>query len=94
MSEDEDELQISLQFDLQTVAYWMRENRLSLNASKTKFMMLGSKPHLARAKQFTLSVNGEIIQVVNNFKYLGMTLDNHLQFDTHIDKVVDKTTTK
>ncbi len=79
MCDNEDELQVSLQYDLQTVAFWMKENRLSLNTSKTKFMMLGGKAHLAKAKQFSLSLNGNMIENVQTFKYLGMTLDNHLQ---------------
>ena len=41
-----------------------------------------------------MSLNGEMIEVVQQFKYLGMILDSHLQFDIHIDKIVDKTTTK
>ncbi len=57
LADCEDELQVSLQFDLQMVAYWMHENRLNLNTGKTKFMILGS-------------------------------------IDAHIEKIVDKTTTK
>ena len=43
LSEDEDDLQISLQYDLQTVAFWMNGNRLSLNTSKGKKVHLKSK---------------------------------------------------
>ena len=35
LADTEEELQLSLQFDLQTVEYWMRENCLNLNTSKT-----------------------------------------------------------
>ncbi len=94
LADSDDELQISLQYDLQTVSYWMRENRLSLNTSKTKFMKLGTKTRLKKSKPFSLSLNGDIIEEVSTFKYLGMTLDSQLQFIAHVDKVVDKTTAK
>ncbi len=94
MSENEDDLRLALQFDLQTVSVWMTENRLSLNTAKTKFMMLGTKARLRRARPFSLSLNGDRIDTVTSFKYLGMILDSHLQFDVHIDKLVDKTTNK
>ena len=35
-----------------------------------------------------------MIETVNTFKYLGLYLDNHLQFGPHIDQVVDKATAK
>ncbi len=94
LSEDIDELRLSLQYDLQSIAYWMKENRLSLNASKTKFMMVGSRYKLARTREFTLSLNGDQIENVSTFKYLGILLDRNLQFHTHIDSIVDKTTSK
>ena len=50
LADTEEELQISLQYDLQTVEYRMKENRLCLNTSKTKFMMLGNRARLSRSK--------------------------------------------
>ncbi len=94
MSTSMEELQLPLQYDMQTISYWMRENRLSLNASKTKFMLVGPKHRLAKARPFTLSLNGAQIDTVTTFKYLGMLLDSNLQFNEHIDSIIDKTTTK
>ena len=94
MSENVEELQISLQYDMQTISYWMRENRLSLNAGKTKFMLVGTRQKLARTRPFTVSLNGAQIEQVSTFKYLGLILDSQLQFHDHIDAVVDKTTMK
>ena len=37
-----------------------------------------------------VSIHGEAIESLNNFKYLGVTLDTHLSFDKHIDKVCNK----
>ncbi len=94
MSRDADELQLSLQYDMQSIAFWMRENRLSLNMSKTKFMMIGPKQRLARTRPMIVSLNGEQIDCVNTFRYLGLLLDSNLQFHEHIDSIVEKTTAK
>ena len=69
----------------------MKQNRLSLNVSKTKFMMLGSKQRLKNVHNMSISLNGETVDTVENFEYLGFTLDTQLQFHQHIDGLVDKT---
>ena len=42
----------------------------------------------------SISLNGDRVDTVNDFKYLGLILDNYLCFDKHIDYVVGKTTMK
>ncbi len=94
LSDDVDDLQLTLQHDLQSISYWMQENRLNLNIKKTKFMRLGSKYRLNKTRQVGLSLNNEVIDTVETFKYLGMYLDSNLQFHTHIDNLVDKASNK
>ena len=86
MADNEKDLQMSLQYDLQSTAVWMRENRLSLSTSKMKFMMLGSKARRSKARPFTLSLNGDGIDTITTFKYLGMYSDNNLHFHADTDK--------
>ncbi len=93
-ADDLEELKVSLQYDMQTISYWMRENRLSLNVAKTKLMLVGSRVRLTRAGNFTISLNGEMLESVTSFKYLGMILDPQLHFHSHIDRLVDKTTAR
>ena len=85
-----DGLALSIQYDMQSISYWMRQNRLSLNVSKTKFMLIGSKQRVARAGNIGISLNGENVETVHNFKYLGMILDQQLHFHEHIEQLVDK----
>ncbi len=89
-----DDLRLSLQYDMQTIAYWMKENRLSLNVSKTKLMLVGSKPKLQRCVNLSISLNGKTVETVGVFKYLGMIIDSQLHFHQHVDYVVDKTTAR
>ena len=62
MSHDVDELQLSLQYDMQSISFWMKENRLSLSASKMKFMLVGPKQRLSRIRPMTISLNGRPIR--------------------------------
>ena len=91
---DVEEVQLSLQHDLQSISYWMYQNRLSLNVKKTKMMIVGSCQKLRNIDVFNVSLNGERVERVEKFKYLGLILDRHLCFDLHVDYIVDKTTAK
>ena len=91
---DVEELALSIQYDMQSISYWMRQNRLSLNVSKTKDMILGSKHRLKNVRPMSISLNGETVNTVDTFKYLVIILDQQLQFHSHIECLVDKTTTK
>ena len=72
----------------------MFQYRLSLTVSKTKMMIIGSNQRLSRIPEISLSLNGELIDMVNTFKYLGKILESQLLFKTHIDSLVEKTTNK
>ena len=50
-------------------------------------MLVGSRKRLRNFNEFNLSLNGERVDVVSSFKYLGLVLDPHLCFDLHIDSV-------
>ena len=55
---------------MQSISYWMEENRLNLNTCKTKIMLVGSIVRLAEVGKIGLSLNGEAIDEVDTFKYL------------------------
>ena len=85
---------LSIQYDMQSISYWMRQYRLSLNVSKTKFMLIGSKQRLRNVGNVGISLNGEPVECVENFKYLGIILDQQLHFHSHIEHIVNKVTNK
>ena len=62
--------------ELSRVSEWMTLNKLSLNASKTKSMTF----HRAQKKvnQLTLKLNGQNIEMVSSFNFLGIILDQSL----------------
>ena len=68
---------------------WLRTNKLSLNVEKTHFMLFCS-----RGKQISNDVkifidNTEISQVTTT-KFLGVIIDNKLDWKYHIDHICNK----
>ena len=56
-------------------------------------MMMGSRQKLRSSPEISSSINGDRVDTVQEFKYLGIILDDHVIFDRHIDYIVDKSTT-
>ena len=77
-----------LQPDLISFANWCNSNKLSLNVSKTKLMSLGTRYAVKKAKGVKVEINGEQLQMVPTYKYLGITLDSVLSFNSHVKNVI------
>ena len=79
--------------DAQAVADWARNNGLTLNASKTKVMILGSD---AYSREFDLEtlpcvvINGNSLSYVTEARSLGVTFTNTLNWQTHARHVARK----
>lgn len=63
------------------VSEWLQKNHLTLNHKKTVSMCF-SKTKKKNLK-FEIPIDTKEIEVVNKFKYLGVTLDPQLKFDRH-----------
>ena len=83
------ELMLTLRIELSTVQQWLYANKLTPNVKQTKLMVLGIKPKLREipTRQIQLSLNGETIESVTTFKYLGIMIDNELTFESHLDYI-------
>ena len=68
------------------VSDWLRSSCLHLNTNKTVCMFFSRNSTLPDPD---IVVNGNSIQVVSEFKYLGITLDSHLTFKKHVKKVTN-----
>jgi hypothetical protein len=69
---------------------WYRANRLRVNASKSKIMYIGTKQRLnnENLENFSILYNGEKLEKVNEMKYLGIIIDQHLLWDKQCNNVV------
>ncbi len=60
---------------------WCDDNFLHLNTSKTKELFFGSSKTQIHP---SIDINEEMVERVQHFRYLGITLDDHLSFNQHI----------
>ena len=84
-----------LQSCLSDVVEWTHLNHMSLNPSKTKYMIQTTrqKRQLLHAPSAHLSVGNQQITEVSDHKVLGITIDNNLTWGPHIRDLC-KTTAK
>ena len=80
-------LQNSLNLNMCKIASWFRKNHLTLNISKTKLMLFGTPQNLSKYQNISLIYDGETIERVDNFKYLGIVFDSHMTWSHHIDLI-------
>ena len=68
--------------ELSKMIEWLNANRLSLNIDKTNFMIF--KPKGKKESCPTIHINGSSIQEVGDAKFLGIIIDNKLNWNEHI----------
>ena len=83
-------IEVILQSDINKVEQWLLENRLVLNLSKTKVLLFGAIQKLGNVSSFNVKFQDQAIERVSKFIYLGITLDENLNWKEHVDAVCIK----
>ena len=89
-SKEPHQLESKLNEDLYTVALWLKANKLTLNLSNTKSMLIGSNRKLAHASSLSLSIFDCDLDSVNKLKYLGIMLASDVTWSDHVEYVISK----
>ena len=86
---DLDVITSHLNDQLNDVSTWLKANKLSINVKKTKLMIF-------RSRQKTLPITRQIIlenyvlEQVDNTKFLGVYIDQHLEWKIHVNFIAAK----
>ena len=83
-------MQPRLNEDLQRLIQWFCTNKLSINVSKCKFMLLGHSSRYGDFSSLSLSLSGEDLEPVDCYKYLGITLNQRLSWEDHVSNIAFK----
>ena len=75
--------------DLRSLTSWLNANKISLNVEKTEFVIFRSKSKTLNSVPF-LKLNGKKLFPSSSVKYLGVHLDEHLDWKIHIDSIASK----
>ena len=75
--------------ELEKLHEWLCLNRLSLNISKTNFVIFHARGKV-KGSVVTILINKQAIDEVISVKYLGILIDSQLTFKNHIDELSKK----
>ena len=71
--------------ELNEINDWLCVNKMKINLSKTKMMWLNGKGIMNEVR-----MDGRVIDVVDNIKYLGVYIDSKLDFKLHCNYIIKK----
>ena len=78
----------NLNEDLSRVNNWLTANKLTLNTSKTEFMMIGSRQRLNTFDTPpSLEIDGAPVSQVTFTKSLGVYIDQNLSWNVHVNNL-------
>ena len=72
--------------DLMSLNDWLQYKSIKLNASKSKYVIFSSY----YVEDVLIEIDNNVIERVNEIKYLGVILDERLHFNAHLNYVVKK----
>ena len=73
---------------------WCQVNGISVNVEKTKLMTFGRPKMIENLQPYEVTFQETPIQAVASYKYLGMTLDNQLNYKLHVKKIISNVSGK
>lgn len=80
----------NVKFEINSIFRWLQANKLALNNDKTKLLIFDSKPNLDAV---LVEVRDDLTLVIcecKSQKYLGLIVDNRLNFYEHVDYIKRK----
>lgn len=76
---------------LELTLNWLTANKLNLNASKTKFRLIGSRQKLSKFDRSpSLIIDGTPVSQTAFTKSLGFYIDQNLPWNVHFDNLCKK----
>lgn len=73
--------------DLKNISDWLKFNKLKLNTTKTKYMIISNRSIICDKE---IKIDDEVIERVKIFKYLGIIIDYQLKFKQNAEYVAKK----
>ena len=71
-----------INFDLKNIVKWLRANTIALNTSKTEIVLFRT-PRKPITRKISFRISGQKIKPKSSAKYLGLIIDEFLNWRTH-----------
>ena len=79
---------LNINRELNNINIWLKVNKLSLNINKTKFMLFYTPQKQVAIP--SLEIDAVKLDCVDEFNFLGLVLDKHMNWNKHLQKVSSK----
>lgn len=79
--------------DLEIITKWLQVKKLKLNISKTKFIVLSNRNTIEK-RSVSIKIENLNLQQVDEIKYLGVIIDNRLNFRSNVQFIIKKVAKK
>ena len=76
--------------DLNSIYNWLSANKLSINFTKTKYVMFRTLRSKPPPSNLSLSIHGKKIERVSEINFLGITYNENLSWKKHMLKILGK----
>ena len=80
----------SINTELNDIQEWLNINKLSLNVNKTKYMIFHNHQRNIDDLIPDIRLNNQAIERVSEFNFLGLTIDQHLSWNAHVQKISNR----
>ena len=87
---DPDSLVLSLERELENVANWLENNKMTINTQKTEVIFFGNHASLKKVGKRTVNYLGTPLKRNDHVKYLGVIFDEKMQWSKHIKNITQK----
>ena len=74
----------NVNYELLNIEAWLNANKLSLNYSKTKYLLIKPKTKTSQLCKFAVTIKGIELEKCQSAKYLGIILDENMNWEPHI----------
>jgi hypothetical protein len=75
--------------DLNSLSQWFRNNSLSLNVNKSNYILFRTKNKVTDVNE-TIHMDGKQMKRVDSTKFLGVHIDEHLNWSVHVKHLLTK----
>ena len=79
-----------LNADLANLVEWFNNNYLTLNTSKSKFVLFGGDRRLQTCQVVKLVIDHENLDCEDSIKYLGVVIHKNLTWNEHVESLIAK----
>ena len=76
--------------ELNKIFQWLCVNKLSLNVKKTKYIIFHNLHKNINSYRHPIKINNHLIESVTKFNFLGIILDENLNWKSHVENIALK----